>query len=66
MNIQQDPINRFWLPILLFPCILFWFESRWENWFEVLDDIHIVLANGSIELLQTKHTIQKKSKREIR
>lgn len=33
--------------------------------FEVLDDIHIVLANGSIELLQTKHTIQKNPKGEI-
>ena len=33
--------------------------------FEVLDDIHIELANGSIELLQTKHTIQKNPKGEI-
>lgn len=33
--------------------------------FEVLDDIHIELANGSIELLQTKHTIQKTPKGEI-
>ena len=33
--------------------------------FEVLDDIHIELPNGSIELLQTKHTIQKTSKGEI-
>ena len=33
--------------------------------FEVLDDIHIKLANGNIELLQTKHTIQKTSKGEI-
>uniref|UniRef100_UPI0040471D4B hypothetical protein n=1 Tax=Flavobacterium sp. TaxID=239 RepID=UPI0040471D4B len=33
--------------------------------FEVLDDIHIELANGSIELLQTKHTIQKTTKGEI-
>lgn len=33
--------------------------------FEVLDDIHIELANGSIELLQTKHTIQKTAKEEI-
>jgi len=28
--------------------------------FEVLDDIHIELPNGKIELLQTKHTVQKK------
>ncbi|WP_444647648.1 ABC-three component system protein [Flavobacterium columnare] len=33
--------------------------------FEVLDDIHIELANGSVELLQTKHTVQKTSKGEI-
>ncbi len=33
--------------------------------FEVLDDIHIELPDGSIELLQTKHTIQKTSKGEI-
>lgn len=33
--------------------------------FEVLDDIHIELANGSIELLQTKHTIQKNPKGKI-
>ena len=33
--------------------------------FEVLDDIHIELANGNIELLQTKHTVQKTPKGEI-
>lgn len=33
--------------------------------FEVLDDIHIELANGSVELLQTKHTVQKTAKGEI-
>lgn len=33
--------------------------------FEVLDDIHIELVNGSIELLQTKHTVQKTPKGEI-
>ena len=33
--------------------------------FEVLDDIHIELANGNVELLQTKHTVQKTPKGEI-
>jgi hypothetical protein len=28
--------------------------------FEVFDDVHIELPNGKIELLQTKHTVQKK------
>ena len=32
--------------------------------FEILDDIHIELSNGNIELLQTKHTIQKTVKGE--
>jgi hypothetical protein len=33
--------------------------------FEILDDIHIELSNGNIELLQTKHTIQRTPKGEI-
>lgn len=33
--------------------------------FEILDDIHIELSNGDIELLQTKHTVQKTTKGEI-